>query len=165
MDNSIFAICKTTTGDIYLGTMFGLLRYNIRTDDFDRIQELTGKFVYDIKEDSDGNLWLATYANGAYRYSVGEKKWKNYVHDENNGKSLPYNKVLSIFEDSHHQIWLTTQGGGFCMFHPDTDDFTSFGTQEGLPNDVVYQIAEDKEGALWLTTNNGLVCFNPATEK
>lgn len=165
MDNSIFAICRTTTGDIYLGTMFGLLRYNIRTDDFDRIQELTGKFVYDIKEDSDGNLWLATYANGAYRYSVGEKKWKNYVHDENNGKSLPYNKVLSIFEDSHHQIWLTTQGGGFCMFHPDTDDFTSFGTQEGLPNDVVYQIAEDKEGALWLTTNNGLVCFNPATEK
>lgn len=62
------------------------------------------------------NLWLATYANGAYCYNVNEKKWTNYLHDENNPRSLPYDKVLSIFEDSHRQIWLTTQGGGFCKF-------------------------------------------------
>lgn len=121
IDNSVFSICRTTTGDIYLGTLFGLLRYNRQSDDFDRIPELNGRFVYDIKEDSGGNLWLATYANGAYCYNVSEKKWKNYLHDENNPKSLPYDKVLSIFEDSHRQIWLTTQGGGFCRFQPDTE--------------------------------------------
>lgn len=165
MDNSIFAICRTVTGDIYLGTMFGLLRYNAQTDDFDRITELNGKFVYDIKEDSNGNLWLATYANGAYCYCVSEKRWKNYVHDEANELSLPYNKVVSIFEDARHQIWLTTQGGGFCMFHPDTETFTHYGVHDGLPNEVVYQIVEDKEGMLWLTTNNGLVYFNPETKK
>lgn len=163
VDNSIFAICRTTTGDIYLGTLFGLLRYNKQLDDFDRIQELNGKFVYDIKEDSSGNLWLATYANGAYCYSVNEKKWKNYVHDEKNNKSLPYNKVLSVFEDSYRQIWLTTQGGGFCKFHSDTETFTRYNSRNGLPNDVVYQLVEDKEGLLWLTTNNGLVRFDPVT--
>jgi len=119
--------------------------------------------VYDIKEDSGGNLWLATYANGAYCYNVSEKKWKNYLHDENNPKSLPYDKVLSIFEDSHRQIWLTTQGGGFCRFQPDTETFANYNLSAGLPNDVVYQIVEDKEGFLWLTTNNGLVCFQPTT--
>mgnify|MGYP002246070894 CR=1 FL=1 len=62
VDNSVFSICRTTTGDIYLGTLFGLLRYNKQLDGFDRIPELNGKFVYDIKEDSGGNLWLATYA-------------------------------------------------------------------------------------------------------
>lgn len=82
IDNSVFSICRTTTGDIYLGTLFGLLRYNKQSDDFDRIPELNGRFVYDIKEDSGGNLWLATYANGAYCYNVSEKKWKNYLHDE-----------------------------------------------------------------------------------
>lgn len=46
IDNSVFSICQTTTGDIYLGTLFGLLRYNKQTDDFDRIPELNGKFVY-----------------------------------------------------------------------------------------------------------------------
>ena len=106
---------------------------------------------------------MATYANGAYCYNVSEKKWKNYLHDENNPKSLPYDKVLSIFEDSHRQIWLTTQGGGFCRFQPDTETFANYNLSAGLPNDVVYQIVEDKEGFLWLTTNNGLVCFQPTT--
>lgn len=85
------------------------------------------------------------------------------MHDENNPKSLPYDKVLSIFEDSHRQIWLTTQGGGFCRFQPDTETFANYNLSAGLPNDVVYQIVEDKEGFLWLTTNNGLVCFQPTT--
>lgn len=162
IDNSVFTICQTATGDIYLGTLFGLLRYNKQSDDFDRIPELNGKFVYDIKEDSGGNLWLATYANGAYCYNVNEKKWKNYIHDEDNEKSLPYDKVLSIFEDSHRRIWLTTQGGGFCQFHPETETFTRYNSSNSeLPNDVVYQIVEDKDGSLWLTTNNGLVCFRP----
>ncbi|CDA86810.1 two-component system sensor histidine kinase/response regulator [Bacteroides sp. CAG:754] len=163
IDNSVFSICRTATGDIYLGTLFGLLRYNKQSDDFDRIPELNGRFVYDIKEDSGGNLWLATYANGAYCYNVSEKKWKNYLHDENNPKSLPYDKVVSIFEDSHRQVWLTTQGGGFCLFHPETETFTSYNLADGLPNDVVYQIVEDKDGLFWLTTNNGLVCFQPTT--
>lgn len=163
-DNSVFSIYQTTTGDVYLGTIFGLLRYNKLSDDFDRIPELNGKFVYDIKEDSGGNLWLATYANGAYCYKVNEKKWTNYLHDESKPKSLPYDKILSIFEDSHRQIWLTTQGGGFCLFHPETETFTSYNSGNGLPNDVVYQIVEDKDGLLWLTTNNGLVCFHPTTK-
>lgn len=164
IDNSIFAISKTTTGDIYLGTMFGLLCYNSHSDDFDRIPELNGKFIYDIKEDSDGNIWLATYANGVYCYNVNDGKWKNYVHDEKEITSIPYNKVTSVFEDTHRQIWLTTQGGGFCRFHPETDTFTCYNTTNGLPSDVVYQIVEDKEGQLWLTTNKGLVCFQPTTE-
>jgi len=164
IDNSIFAICRTATGDIYLGTMFGLVKYNKQSDDFDRIPELNGKFVYDIKEDSGGNIWLATYANGAYCYNVNDRKWKNYVHDEKDTTSLSYNKVSSIFEDSYHRIWLTTQGGGFCLFHPESETFTSYNSTDGLPSDVVYQIVEDKDGQLWLTTNNGLVYFQPKTE-
>ena len=111
-----FAICKTATGDIYLGTMFGLVRYNKQSDDFDRIPELNGKFIYDIKEDSAGNIWLATYANGVYCYNVNDRKWKNYVHDDKDNTSLPYNKVSSVFEDSHRQIWLTTQGEDSVYF-------------------------------------------------
>lgn len=162
-DNSIFSICRTSAGEIYLGTLFGLLRYNRTQDSFDCIPELNGKFVYDIKEDSYGNLWLATYANGAYCYDVSARRWKNYVFDAEDERSLPYDKVLSVFEDSYRQIWLTTQGGGFCLFHPDTETFTRYGLKDGLPNDVVYQIVEDDDRFWWLTTNNGLVRFDPKT--
>lgn len=164
-DNNVFSICQTSAGDIYIGTMFGLLRYNSSVDGFDTIEELNGCFVYDIEEDTKGNLWLATYANGAYCYDVDTKKWKNYVYDEKKETSLPYNKVLSVFEDSNHQIWLTTQGGGFCRFNSETDDFVRYAVHDRISSGVVYQMIEDNEGILWLTTNDGLVRFEPDTEK
>lgn len=164
-DNSVFAIYKTSTGDIYLGTIFGLHRYNRATDDFTRIPELNGKFIYDIKEDSHGNMWLATYANGAYKYDVNTKKWTNYMYSESDEKSVAYRKVLSVFEDSKRQIWLTTQGGGICKFNPENETFTRFDSRQGLPNDVVYQIVEDSNGLFWLTTNSGLVQLDPATKE
>lgn len=165
IDNSVFSICKTSSGDIYLGTLFGLHRYNRVSDDFEIIPELNGKFIYDIKEDSNGNLWLATYVNGAYRYDINTRKWSNYLYNEKDSTSLPYNKVLSIFEDSRRHVWLTTQGGGFCQFNPETDSFIRYSSRDGLPNDVVYQILEDNDGFFWLTTNNGLAQFNSQTKE
>lgn len=162
-DNNVFAICETKAGEIYIGTGYGLMRYNKSTDTFEQLPELCGTFVYDIKEDTGGNIWLATYVSGVFRYDVSTKKWKNYLHDDKDEKSLSYNKVLSVFEDSHRNIWLTTQGGGFCLFHPETENFTRYDTSKGLPNDVVYQIVEDDDGLFWLTTNSGLVRFDPAS--
>lgn len=162
-DNNVFAICKTAAGDIYIGTGCGLMRYNRQQDNFDTVPELFGVFVYDIKEDTGGNLWLATYVSGVFRYDVGKKKWINYVHNEKDEKSISNNKVLSIFEDSRRNVWVTTQGRGLCLFHPETESFTRYDTSNGLPNDVVYQMVEDESGVFWLTTNNGLVRFNFAT--
>ena len=162
-DNNVFAICKTVAGDVYVGTGCGLMRYDKRQDRFEVVPELFGIFVYDIKEDTGGNLWLATYVSGVFRYDVGKRKWKNYVHDEKDEKSLSNNKVLSIFEDSRRNVWLTTQGRGLCLFDPETETFTRFDSNDGLPNEVVYQIVEDEDGIFWLTTNGGLVRFNPAS--
>ena len=74
------------------------MRYNRQTDSFDIIPELVGIFVYDIKEDTSGNLWLATYVCGVFRYDVSKKEWKNYVHNEKDEKSLSNNKVLSVLK-------------------------------------------------------------------
>lgn len=50
--NDAFTICKTTTGDVWIGTTAGLLKYNRSSDDFTRIAELKSMFTYDILEDS-----------------------------------------------------------------------------------------------------------------
>lgn len=164
-DNNVFSICQTSIGDIYIGTMFGLFLYNKRIDGFEAIKEFNGRFIYDIEEDDKGNLWLATYADGAYCYNVKTKECKNYLYDEKKETSLPYNKVLSVFEDSKHQIWLTTQGGGFCRFNSETNDFVRYNIHSSISSGVIYQIVEDNEGILWLTTNDGLIRFEPNTEK
>ncbi len=158
-----FSICKTTAGELLIGTTSGLLRYNRSTDDFTRIPQLNNVFVYKILEDFDGNLWLATYSNGVFRYDVTSKQWTNFISRKNDPESLPYNKVISIFEDSHKRLWFMTQGAGFCRFEPKTQKFICYDMSKGFPSNIIYKMVEDDRGKLWITTSNGLVCFNPET--
>ena len=156
-----FAICRTTTGDILIGCTSGLLKYNRATDDFTRINPLKNIFVYDIVEDFNGNLWVATYANGVFCYNVHEHQWKNYLFNEQDSSSLPYNRVVGIYEDSQKRLWFMTLGGGICYYNPTEDDFIRFDISDGLPSNIVYEMVEDNDGNLWMTSNSGLICFNP----
>lgn len=161
--NDAFTICKTTTGDIWIGTTSGLLKYNRASDDFTRIPYLKNMFTYDILEDFNGNLWIATFSNGVFCYDVRSRQWRNYLADEKDSVSLPYNKVISIYEDSKKRLWFMTLGEGFCRYNPQTDSFIRYDMSQGFPSNTIYKMVEDKKGNLWITTNYGLVCFNPDT--
>ncbi|HOL00010.1 MAG TPA: two-component regulator propeller domain-containing protein [Paludibacteraceae bacterium] len=159
-ENSVFSICKDRNNTLWIGTLSGLNTYDYKEDSFTRIKKLEGAFVQNIFEDSEGNIWVATFVKGLYKYDPSIKIWKNYVHTSASG-SLPYNKITSVYEDSKKSIWITTEGGGFCQYDKKNDTFITWNSSNGLPNDVVYQIKEDNFGNLWLTTNAGLVQFDP----
>ena len=160
----VFSICRTHTGQIYLGTTNGVMRYDARSDSFSYIPELPGVFIYYIKEDRQGNLWIATYVDGLYKWNLRTNEWAHYVYDADDPQSLSSNKVLNVFEDSRYRIWVTTQGGGFCLFNPGEETFTRYDSGIGLPSNVAYRIEEDDEGSLWVTTNKGLLHFDPDTQ-
>lgn len=161
--NYVFALCKTNSGRIWVGTMHGLQYYNRETDRFQHVPQINGgKMVNDIREDSNGNLWVGTLQNGVYRYDARNDAWRQFVHDAADPGSLPYDNVTSLFEDSRKQMWLTTEGSGFCRFDPASDTFVRYGTLDGMPSDVVFQILEDDKGNFWITTDRGLALFDPA---
>lgn len=163
--NYVFTLCKTSSGRIYVGTMHGLVYYDRQTDRFPYVPEIIGgKMVNDIREDANGNLWVATFSNGAYRYNARSDTWSQFLHDGDDPLSLPCNNITSVFEDSARQIWLTTEGSGFCRFDPSRETFVRYDSSHGLPSDVVFQIVEDDRGLFWITTNRGLVLFDPRTE-
>ena len=161
--NDAFTVCKSTTGEVWIGTTSGLLKYNRSSDDFTRIPQLKNMFTYDILEDFNGNLWFATFSNGVFCYNVRKQEWKHYLSNEEDSTSLSYNKVISIYEDSKKRLWFMTLGEGFCRYNPQTDDFTRYDMSAGFPSNTIYKMVEDKKGNLWITTNYGLVCFNPDT--
>jgi len=161
-ENSVFSICKDRQNTLWIGTLSGLNTYNYESDSFTRIKELEGAFVQDIFEDTDGNIWIATFVKGLFLFNPKTRTWKNFIHSSNSG-SLPYNKTTSVFEDSKRRIWITTEGGGFCRYDKKTQSFVTVNSTNGLPNDVVYQIKEDNSGNLWLSTNSGLVKYVPET--
>ena len=159
----IFTICRLASGDMLMGCPNGMIRYDRAKDDFSWIPELKGIFFYDILEDSDGNIWGASYARGVFRLNVHTGKWESFTHDAKDPDSLPYDRVLSVFEDSNRQIWFTTQGKGFCRFDPVKKGFVNYDLADDLAGNVVSRIVEDDQGLFWVTTNKGLVRFNPKT--
>ena len=165
-DNA-FSIIRTSADDLIIGTTVGAVIHNEDTDSFEIIPELDGVFVYQVLETSDGDLWFATYADGLYRFEVGQGCWIHYKTSENPGDTgcVSSDNITSIFEDSSHRLWVTTLGGGFCLFHPEDETFTRFSSDDGFPGSVFYKVIEDKDKNLWITSENGLIRFRPETRE
>ena len=161
-DNCVFSLYKKKNSEIFVGTPFGLSKYNRLKNNFERIAEVRG-FVYDMQEDSHGFFWVTTYGEGVFQYNPSSGQWKNYVHDEKSINSLNFNKVIDVFVDDKQRLWFATEGCGICKYNYETDDFSTIDESKGLPNNVAYGILDDKYGDIWVSTNMGITRINPET--
>ncbi len=163
IQNSVFALCKDRQNMLWIGTLSGVNIYDYAHDRFSLVKDMEGISVQDIMEDTDGNVWIASFHKGLFRFDPNTKKWHNFRHNPADTTSLAYDKTTSIFEDSKRRLWITTQGGGICFFNKERQTFTTINSGNGLINNVVYQILEDAKGYFWLSTNGGIVRFKPET--
>lgn len=162
-EESIYALCEDRNGRIWLGNAWGVFVADKGSMKFRHMTEFGLCFTYDIMEDSDGYIWIATMGNGVFQY---DPKQDTIIHHKAEGENkLSSNSVSSITEDHLGQIWFSTDRGGICVYNKKDKRFTSYSIKEGLPDDVAYKILEDKHYNLWLGTNSGLVCFNPETKE
>lgn len=161
---SPYALCEDRYGKIWLGNGWGVFVCDNDNLKFERVKELGWLYVYDILEDSEGNIWVATMGNGVFKFDPVVKNIKHYTFKSDDKNSLSSNSVSSISETTDGGIWFSTDRGGICKYNKDKNNFTSFSISDGLPDDVAYKILEDKYKNLWFGTNKGLVRFNPNTK-
>ncbi|WP_291916649.1 two-component regulator propeller domain-containing protein [Chitinophaga sp.] len=163
--NFIYAMLRTRNGDILICTTRGLYQYNRGRDDFEEVTEVPSYMFYTaVFEDSDGTIWLGTVRDGLYYYNRRTGKKGYYLHNPANPNSVSDNRTNSIFEDSHHRLWLATDNG-LCLFHREQNNFTTYDIRHGFLSNMIFSILEDKRGLLWISTSKGLGCFSPAMEK
>jgi ligand-binding sensor domain-containing protein/signal transduction histidine kinase/DNA-binding response OmpR family regulator len=155
LDNYVFAIMLSHDGRIYLGTTSGLQYYDAAKDRFVAVPEFRDIFVYDMMEDRSGNMWVGTYAFGLYCHDARTGLWKRFIKLEGDKRTLPSNRVYSIYQDSKGTMWILTQGG-MCSYNPRRNSFDQSIHNENFPQQVVYQMVEDNMGNYWITTNHGL---------
>ncbi len=160
-DNSIYALFKHSCGDIYIGTVWGLNKYNPHTNSFIRITEIDkATQVHSFAEDAKGNLWLATYNKGVYCYLFRQKRWVQYTVGK--GKSgLSSHMTISLCIDHTQRLWVGTYGAGLCFFDSSRDTFQPYTSSKELSNTTIYSIEEDHSGNLWLGSDKGLFRLNP----
>ncbi len=109
--------------------------------------------VYDLAEDRDGYLWIAT-GDGLARYDgVGFRVWR---YDPADPASLPTNNVQTVYVDRANRVWAGTEGGGLAMLAADRRAFRTWrGSPErtgGFSGVDVWSVLQTRDGAIWAGT-------------
>lgn len=160
IDNCVYSVYYSRKeGQVYVGTFSGLCIYSPATNKFRRVVDVPANIVYDILADRYGNLWVAVYGEGVWRRNAAGK-WSRYSLKDK-AHRLNNDNVVSVFESSRGDIWITTEGGGVSRYYRKSDRFEPVSIPKDQPRRVVYQIREDESGLLWMSTDNGLMCYNP----
>lgn len=165
-NNQVYAVYQDSRGILWAGTQQGLNQFNYKTEKFTLLApEILGdKFIYDLTEDKNGELWICTRQDGIYRYNPFSKTMKHYT---SNGKNAPLlsNQLVSVYKDHQQRLWFGTLDGGACIYDAKADAFQHYTTIGGLANNNVYGILEDNAGFIWLSTNLGISKWNPHTKR
>lgn len=163
-DNKCFVVYRTDSGDLYVGTTLGLMKYDKGADSFVSQKEFEGKFITGIDEDSKGRMWVSTYADGAYRFDPsGVDTLSRYQYPDR----LPTNKLSGIYVDGRDRVWALGFSFGFCLYDRSKDGFEQFCRRSipDLPSDVFFSVIDDREGNLWLSSDVGIVKYNPESHE
>ena len=151
---TIYSIAQTGDGYLWLGTEFGLLRF-----DGNRYipwqppagQSLPGNGITSLLAASGGTLWIGTYAG---LVSWNGTKMTRY-------QELNNQFVAALHQDHEGTVWAGTLGypsGRLCTIR--SGSVQCYG-QDGKFGRTVLSLFEDSTGNLWVGTQTGLWRWKP----
>ena len=77
-------------------------------------QGLSQGMVFDILQDKEGFIWVAT-KNGLNRYDG--YTFKVFTNDPYNPNTVSSSTVVELFEDAKGHLWIGTEDGGLNIYH------------------------------------------------
>ena len=163
--NAITNIIQDKYGFIWIGTYYGLNRYDgynfkVFLPNDKNSNSISNHQIWALLNDREGNIWIGTF-DGLNRYDPKLNKFFIYKNNPKDPASLSNNYVLSLFEDSEGNIWVGTLDG-LNKYNRDKDNFSvikKVSDRYNVYSNSVLEINEDKYGTLWLGTWNGLTCM------
>lgn len=121
---------------------------------------LSQSYVFDIIEDKQGFIWVATQ-EGLNKFDG--TTFTHYKNDILNKRSVANNFIRKVFIDKSGALWVGTQNG-LSRYNTVTDDFENYYHSENNPNslqdNIIWDIYQDKNDAIWITTKLGLHYYN-----
>jgi len=166
-DNAIYSLKFDKNNNLWVGTVFkGLFWFNKELNIFERppaparFGELTNTgLIRDIYEDSNENIWIATWGNGAIKFNPIDGTLNQYTRIESDTENnLSSNLVSSIVEDKNGKFWIGTYNG-FNLLDMNTgvidNFFSDIDGKNNLADNIVQDLYKDTFGNLWIATNEG----------
>ncbi len=160
--SNVIAIFQDSYGFMWFGTRDGLNKFDgysftIYKNKAGDKNSLSNNLINDIKEDSNGALWIATWGGGLNKFDRENEKFISYKHDPDNINSISNDRIKSIFIDHEGILWLGTLEAGLDSFNPKNSTFTHFKYNENNPESLsensIIDIFEDRQYGLWVGTD------------
>src|SRR5579864_2414278 len=155
---AIYSMAQTPDGYIWLGTEFGLVRFDgVRTLPWQppADKHLPNTLIRSLLAARDGTLWIGT--------DHGLASWKN-------GKLTQYPElanqfIFALIEDREGAVWVGSTGipaGKLCAIHKGSVHCYSSEVDFGIG---VYALYEDSKGNLWAGVKDGVWRWKPGPPK
>ena len=160
----IYSLEEDLYGHIWVGTDNGLVELDKDLNIVKSYHDTIGDSdVYNVYDDSKGNIWVCTLDNGLFKINLDDKRVENYKN--NNSKiSIPSNNVRDIISDSEGKLWIATDKG-LCTFDYEREEFITYNKKlyqsNSLIDDEIFCLLKDSSGLIWIGTYSGISRFNP----
>jgi len=155
----VWTLATGPSGDLWLGTGFGLYRFDgLR---FERYplregQRLRSTNINALEVLPEGDIWLGLYAGGAVRLRDGE------VTHYGPAEGLPPGRVLHFARTADGSLWAAA-GGGLARFHGGR--WQRIGSDWGYDAAGADYVFTDRRGVLWVTTEGVLSFLRPGERR
>lgn len=151
-DKNIRTFYVQDAAHIYFGTDSGfyLLDTSVKPKltYFGEANTVMKNAIASISRDANGNYWIGTFGDGAYKYDGKSFSRIDFHHE------LYRQTVQGITIDSQGLIWFATLTG-IIQYNPNSKQFSSLNQEHGLTNNHARTVCEDANGNYWIGTSGG----------
>jgi ligand-binding sensor domain-containing protein/signal transduction histidine kinase len=154
--NFITDLMEDKEGNLWVGTVNGLCRYNPLKEDFERYKiNNSSYYIADLFQDSKGIIWIGTNG-GLYQFHPKKGITKTFRHDPNNTNSLDDSGINKLTEDKQGNIWIASPQG-LDRYNPHTGIFSHFleviGKNRKPGMYFVVSVYADSKNRIWVGKN------------
>lgn len=159
-DTNILSSVRDRAGRLWVGTQQGLF---LKESNSTRIEAVTnqpvlhgnlpGTWVWHIRPDSEGGLWIALLDGGVGYLAPGWDSVSRFTHIPDDDNSLRDSVAYAVARGRDGTIWVGERGGRVDRLWPATGKVEHM--ISGLRGDVL-GLTEDAQSRLWVTVQGGL---------
>jgi len=160
---------------LFLATTDGLYNFDINKGKAELLWKfshskyhLASNIIENILKDTNGNLWMSSYAEGAYFWRQSTEQFTNIFRRGEELAQLSNNIVWSLAKDNDDTLWVGTENG-LNEFSLTNGNVQSYSISENLnlatTQTSINYIFPDESNGLWLVTDDGLKYFDTHQNK
>lgn len=139
----------------FLGNITGYFKTIVHSLTTKGADNLSNRCVQALCFDANNQLWIGTEGGGVDVFDNGVKI-RNYSMEN---KSIPDNRITSVFKDSQNNMWLGTLEGSVLFYNVSNNQFSRL-KEFSVAGNIVRGFYEDNYKNLWIATEKGLYSLN-----